>query len=181
MTRLIPEGSWTDELHGHEVKLMVGAFGVVLTVAGVATQTLAIIGGGCAAVGFAATQLAAHCGTATAPATTLSGTSRHVDGEVVQKLTYSERNGFGGYATGRRLEELAGEDTVYVVHDGEPPARTDRWLPWRDAAPTSEWAPVVVMDAERAAGIEEGDRVAWELAPTTLDGVYVREFRGEDE
>lgn len=179
MTRLRPDGSLVEELRGHELKLLLGAAGVCLSAAGAFTATSILLVPGIAAVLFAAGQLAAHWGTATAPMTAVSASARHISGEVSQKLTHGERTGFNGYATGRRLEDLAGEDTVFVVHDGEPPSRAEHWLPWRDTPPATQFAPVVVMDAERATEIEEGDTVEWELTPTTLDGVYVREYREE--
>lgn len=88
---------------------------------------------------------------------------RHVIADVAQVLPASERKGFRGYATGKHLERLAGDDTVVVLHVGDVPSRLDQWLPWRDARPVEEFAPVVVVDPAEA--------------PT--DGVYVREYRHE--
>jgi hypothetical protein len=102
-----------------------------------------------------------------------------VDGEVVQVLDSSDRNGYPGYATGDDVERLAGRETLVVLNDDDAPSRLDQWLPWRETRPMSEWAPVVVMRPDRAPA--PGERVSWDLCPTPVDGVFVREFReGED-
>ncbi|WP_154021051.1 hypothetical protein [Haloarcula sp. CBA1127] len=95
-------------------------------------------------------------------------------GEVVQVLDSSDRGGYPGYATGEDVEQLAGEDTVVVLND-DAPSRLDQWLPWRETRPMSEWAPVVVICPDRAP--EPGERVSWDLCPTPVDGVFVREYR----
>ncbi|GGK64536.1 hypothetical protein [Haloarcula sebkhae] len=102
-----------------------------------------------------------------------------VDGVVKQVLDNADRNSYPGFETGEDLERLAGEDTVVVLND-DAPSRLDQWLPWRSTRPMAEWAPVVVMRPGRAP--ETGERVAWELCPTPVDGVFVREYRsgGDD-
>jgi hypothetical protein len=99
----------------------------------------------------------------------------NVDGEVVQVLDSSDRSGYPGYEIGRSLEQLAREASIVVLND-DAPSRLDQWLPWRETRPMSQWAPVVVMHPDRAP--ETGERVAWDLCPTPVDGVYVRDYHG---
>ena len=98
---------------------------------------------------------------------------RTVHGEVVQVLEARERS---DYCTTAELDRLAGNDCVVVLHD-DPPSRLDRWLPWRSSRPMHEWAPTVLVSPERAP--QEGETVTWGLRPSSLEKVYVRDYRTE--
>ncbi|EMA01826.1 hypothetical protein C437_15441 [Haloarcula vallismortis ATCC 29715] len=164
------------EVRAHKVKLsLLASSAVVLSLGVYANDSTALLVGVIGtAMGIG--QFISYWGTATTPAKVGGGTPKEVLGDVIQVLDHEERK---NYTTGRRLDELAGDDTVVVLAVGEQPDRLDRLLPWRETRPRSEYAPVVVVGDEYAPN--EGETVNWVLQPTTLEGVYVRRYWGSPE
>lgn len=96
------------------------------------------------------------------------GGRRLVEGEVGQVLGPDD---VGRYHLGRDLSErvVGGEEAVVVVYTRERTLaeRVLAFVPFVDNR-AEEWAPVVVVDAERAADLSPGDPLSVEVAPATV-------------